>query len=550
MLSDPQSKSLAASESLRAYRLQQLRYQVLARARRLWLLRNGRAIVVLAPAFYLAAQNTVMSSPWWVVLYRNVDDFAFHVTIRRVWASVVSGELSQAAGTFDYAYGSVFWIATALITGPGQALDSIPAAVLLGRALSVVSLTASAWATVTLYERRFGPAGLSGALLGALWILAPVNVLLSSRVQPTPLSTLFVCSAALVLVPPTSRLLTSKRIAIAGIIFGLGVGIKLPALAAYPIVAFLIVESGRHILRRLVMFSVLAGAFGAFAAMPALLYPPSSRASFETIVLSIRTVSHVNQDAARPPIFDYLVHIAQWFGSPWTLMAIALMLLGTLTRSRTFLPRAKFATIVVATLVVCLVVLYALVGARFAAYSAIYLHGLMPFVLVVLLRLIKVAALHREVASTALVFALAVNPLAVRTLSDFNYIGLYHSHDFATAKISVEEVKMRLDPLLGQRDCVTRVLQDYRAVFPYTRMDSDLDIVSSFDNFVDVASWFGTPDILVFLPESAGEHSREVLDEMRSRGQFLDRSYLLLFGDDQVEVFVAASGACLSPHVS
>lgn len=89
-------------------------------------LRPGIVILYLLTAaiiVYLFVENFVFSSGFSILAFREIDDLAFQVSIRKAHLAIMEGNVKQLFYLNDYAYGWVYWFFMSIVTLPSFLLD-------------------------------------------------------------------------------------------------------------------------------------------------------------------------------------------------------------------------------------------------------------------------------------------------------------------------------------------------------------------------------------------------------------------------------------------
>ncbi len=501
-------------------------------------------------AGYLVFQNLFLANAWWVVQVRNIDDFAFQTSVAQFADRLSSGEYAAALETFDYAYGFIFWVTSWVLTAPGRISSSIPLTVFAGRVGSVVSIIFCGYLVGKISRNVYGVSQAISNTISLVVILFPVHILLAGRLQPTTYSVALTLLGLHLLTSAT--VLNRRRIMTAGIVLGLAIGFKFTALTIIPVyVAVIAVRSRQSFIKASLFLLISAIITGAVASAPSLLNPKQTIGTIGQIQTQVAAVSFPSVAERQVDFYTYSSGVLGGYGQH-ILVWICIFGLTAISLQGAIWSKVNLRVAVSGAVAACacfgLVALYLLQGHRSVIYSTIYLDHIFVLIPPGILGIVRCTTDRPWCTQLAalLIVAISATSTAVRVeLSNSNYYGFVRSAEYEEMKTTITALENALHRLNSHEEVT--VVQDYRAVFPYTNLDKKYNykIFYSFDNFELVALWHASPVRLLivaggtredfFAPES---QTYQTVSQLRDNGLFLDEPYSLFFVSETVEVYV------------
>lgn len=318
----------------RAWRKQEIRHLPKEEKRSVlhFILVALQVALILAALFYVTWQNSFLSSDWWVVALRDIDDSAINGAAEYLRRELETGGWKRAMSFFAYAYGLGFWFLMVVLTHPLHLLDVGEIQILLGRGLSLTAVFSTSL-VVALIGRKIYPdkKGLWLVALG-IGLLTPMSLINATKMHVNGWMSLFGALAIFFLVYQGK--LSIKFLYLAAVFMGLAIGFKLTALALLPVFLTAVYAKRRDVGMKHVWGSYLAvPTCATLSGFPVLILSPVMPEAANYVLGVLSTFSGLGGGVGGSGVIRSIDGLG-FFGSPVVLLALIGFLLLSSFQSR------------------------------------------------------------------------------------------------------------------------------------------------------------------------------------------------------------------------
>lgn len=494
--------------------------------------------IIFGAVLYVSWQNTFLSSDWWIINLRDIDDFAVNAGTEHLRRALVSGDWIRSFTFFQYAYGIGFWLLMVGLTLPLHILEVSELQIFFGRTLSLGAVLATS-VVVALVGRRLYPQskGLWLVALG-LGFLTPMSLINGTKMHVNGWMTLFGAIAILLLVHPTK--LSNKFLYTAAFFMGLAIGFKLTALVLLPVFLSTVFIRRRDVGTKQVLGSFLAvPTFGVLTGFPVFVLSPIKIDAANYVLSRLNLFSGLGSGVDGSAMERALDGLG-FFGSPFILFGLVILLLLLSSKSHT-----KFGSTLGwgLPLSIALTFTFAWFGIMLVIDKPEIFLATYSLSISVFLPLGSFAlayASQKMWGQILLGWGLVFSNLLLSVqfpgtvLNAQNYAALASSPSVERKLNAAREIALLTDGLTG----TTTVLMDASSVFPLSSIDEAVSMTFSFGNltsYADAVERGGRFDFIVLDSESyygmpdANEDAKRL--SLREDGEIWSIDYELIYSN-------------------
>jgi len=281
-------------------------------------------VAILLCAFaYVVWQNSFLSSDWWLLPLRDIDDMAMNGSTEQMRDAIRSGTWGLVASFFDYAYGAGFYLLMTILTLPAYLLESTQAQILIGRNSSLLAVFLTSLVVALIGRRLFPESKELWLVAVGVGFLTPISLIDATKMHVNGWTTLLGAVSILFVVYQTR--LSRTFLYLGAIAMGAAIGFKLTALGLLPVfIAVIIARRGdtsvRSSIGALALIPFSAVLFGA----PIIFFYPIHPQGAETVFADLLWASGAASGADVEPVANLWQGLG-FYGSP-ILIAVLLAL--------------------------------------------------------------------------------------------------------------------------------------------------------------------------------------------------------------------------------
>ncbi len=434
----------------------------------------------------LFCENFIFSDSFALLHLREVDDLAFHTTLRNIHRDISAFHFDGLLKLNDYGYGWIFWIVNGILTYPFYLLavltDFYVPLIVLPRMVSMFCVFGAAFFTYKIlctYSKNEFLKVVAMFLLLCFPAFSHFGLRFSTVAPVMCFSSL---AFYLTIRKETYDAKDLKQIALAA---GLCAGCKLNGVLIMPLIGLIMASRlqwrfNKENAKKAGYFSAWFLLFTVLFSNPSLFLSPFRPKYFFNYVESLKYNSHLALQDNFYQTFRDVIEVGYInFYIAFGLFLIALPNIFSKEKKR------KDLALISIWLIVCLSLL-----AKIMAMGSLYIINYVLVVMYLMIVLILVLEKWGRIGEFAAVGIVVVNILLsfqniyAGFYSNLKYFHLLRNPDIIS-KIVVSEAikKLILDPK-DHPDKKINVIMDFRAIFPYAHLERDnLDVQFVFDNF-------------------------------------------------------------------
>lgn len=426
------------------------------------------AVLIAGAIAVLCQQNVIFSDRFDFLPLREIDDFAFQVSLRHLHTALAAGHLGTFISCNDYGYGALFWTLNAVATLPGYLLGWDQWVIYVPR---LISLLAGVGAVYRLWQITgfYTPDMAIRMAVPALLVLQPEFAFACMRFHTHALA-LFLCATAFHLALSAVNARDGARSVLA---FACAAGVKTNALVFGPVVAGVLLLRHHDMGIRSLAIFLGYGLFGFFAAALAynplfLLYPIFSvecQRAVGTLQTYIRQANTAVGSADDINPMTMLKSGLMYNYGGWPLLVVTAGLLPAAFRFWRDGARIKAGTLLVAfagTMLAVVALLYRVKQGPFAYANYLIVVSFVP-----LLGVVAAQGIPQRFRAAGLVVGVAVFGISNHPVLDEFYFRYAHQRDTAYTQSALADYR-GIESVMKPVDGKMHVLTDYRALLPAT----------------------------------------------------------------------------------
>lgn len=482
--------------------------------------------LILTIFLILFIENFMYSSSAGVIMFREVDDLAFQVSLQHIRDAVSSGHLSMALSTVDYGYGNIFWLPLGLVSVPLEYLRihfgvDWPL-IVFPRQLSLMFIAGTSIVLRKLV-RDFGSSEKNAAFVVLAFVSFPFAGYFSMRFG-TVSEVVFFATLAIYLAFRFWKG-TTRHWWPAVLSLSVAIAVKLTAGFVLPIVGTLLIV-GIFNRRRSRPFLALAGALALFVLTllflidPMLVLRVGDATYLHSYVDTMHTFIAVTQQGAANAN-DPISLTNRVFGTSLFALAALLLYVGLILRfvkereNRWFFGLSAFN--------IALVAIYLLVAVRAEGSAAVYFTVCLPILAIGILGFQEIEKRAVRVGLIVAIFLALLVDNSYRLV--LQHDGIQYTNSFSATSYFSKRIgdKARLDTAStlaevltsGKNSFDSSVVLDYTAPIPFNSLTNPNSCFTYlFDNFQDASLTCGyPPDFIVLDSQRNGSLSDSEFDE-------------------------------------